>query len=102
MRLLNRIICPGLILLLAASAPALAADKTVATVNGKKISEKQLDQFASILQKKNPRFDPKSNRQAIINQLVNREVLLQEAKKLDKNNMLTEQIKMMQQQMKKI
>ena len=28
--------------------------------------------------------------------------LLQEAKKLDKNNMLTEQIKMMQQQMKKI
>lgn len=81
MRLLNRIICPGLVLLLAASAPALAADKTVATVNGKKISEKQLDQFASILQKKNPRFDPKSNRQAIINQLVNREVLLQEAKK---------------------
>jgi len=29
-------------------------------------------------------------------------MLLQEAKKLDKNNMLTEQIKMMQQQMKKI
>ncbi len=29
-------------------------------------------------------------------------LLLQEAKKLDKNNMLTEQIKMMQQQMKKI
>ena len=28
--------------------------------------------------------------------------LLNEAKKLDKNNMLTEQIKMMQQQMKKI
>ncbi|MGB5460551.1 MAG: DUF2892 domain-containing protein, partial [Eudoraea sp.] len=28
--------------------------------------------------------------------------LLQEAKKLDKNNMLTDQIKMMQQQMKKI
>ena len=29
-------------------------------------------------------------------------VLLQEAKKLDKNNMLTEQIRMMQQQMKRI
>ena len=29
-------------------------------------------------------------------------MLLQEAKKLDKNNMLTDQIKMMQQQMKKI
>ncbi len=29
-------------------------------------------------------------------------ILLQEAKKLDKNNMLTEQIKMMQQQMKRI
>ena len=29
-------------------------------------------------------------------------MLLQEAKKLDKNKMLTEQIKMMQQQMKKI
>jgi tetratricopeptide (TPR) repeat protein len=29
-------------------------------------------------------------------------ILLQEAKKLDKNNMLTEQIKMMQKQMKKI
>ena len=28
--------------------------------------------------------------------------LLQEAKKLDKNNMLTDQIKLMQQQMKKI
>ena len=28
--------------------------------------------------------------------------LLSEAKKLDKNNMLTDQIKMMQQQMKKI
>lgn len=28
--------------------------------------------------------------------------LLNEAKKLDKNNMLTEQIRMMQQQMKKI
>jgi hypothetical protein len=29
-------------------------------------------------------------------------MLLNEAKKLDKNNMLTEQIRMMQQQMKKI
>ncbi len=50
-------------------------------MNGKKIDQKQLEQFIQIVKKKNPDFNADANRQAVINQLINREVLFQEAKK---------------------
>ncbi|MDH5444571.1 MAG: peptidylprolyl isomerase [Gammaproteobacteria bacterium] len=81
MRLITRITCLGLFLVVGFQSTAMAADKTVATVNGKKIGQQQYDQFISVLKAKNPKFDVGSNRQAIINELVNREILFQEAKK---------------------
>lgn len=81
MRLTTNIICLGLIALVGTYTPAFAADKTVATVNGKKIDQKQFDQFVNILKSKNPQFEAGTNRKAIIDELVNREVLFQEAKK---------------------
>lgn len=64
----------------------IAAGKPVATVNGKNIDQKQYDQIVEILKSKNPQFDVETNRAAIINELVTREVMYQEAKKqkLDK------------------
>ena len=81
MRLPLNIICLGLIALVGISNPVLAAGKTVATVNGKKISQQQFDQFINIIKSKNPKFEVDANREAIINELINREVLFQEAKK---------------------
>ena len=81
MRLTNRMILASLVMVFAMGTPAMAASKTVATVNGKKIDQKQLDQFIEIVKKKNPGFNADANRQAVINQLINREVLFQEAKK---------------------
>lgn len=62
------------------SLSAMAAD-SVATVNGKKITKKQYEQVVKNIQSKNPKFDADRNKQAIVNELISRELLYQEAKK---------------------
>lgn len=62
------------------SLTAMAGD-SVATVNGKKISQKQYDQVVETIKAKNPQFNAEGNKQAIINELISRELLFQEAKK---------------------
>ena len=62
------------------SLAANAAD-TVATVNGTKITQKQYEQIVETLKAKNPQFEAEGNKQAIVNELVSRELLYQEAKK---------------------
>jgi len=87
MRSITGIICLGMITMI--STPAFAADKVVATVNKAKITELDVQQFSKMMKMKNPKFDETNPRArtAIINNLVNMEVLFQEAKKnkLDKN-----------------
>lgn len=80
MRVLVRIFSLGLLVTAFATTPVYAA-KTVATVNGKNITEKELDQFIKILKTKNPQFNADANRSALVGELVNREVMYQEAKK---------------------
>jgi len=81
MRLTIKMILIGLIALGGFQSNVSAADKAVATVNGKKIGESQYNQFITMLKQKNPKFDAAANREAVINELVNREILFQEAKK---------------------
>ncbi|MCK4864245.1 MAG: peptidylprolyl isomerase [Gammaproteobacteria bacterium] len=66
------------------SNSAFALDKnTVAAVNGKKVTQKQYQTYLKQLQARNPKGKQAPlNRQLILNELINREVLLQEAKKL--------------------
>lgn len=78
MRLIVSIMCLCLAL---AGTTAYAASKTIATVNGKKISQKDYDQFVKVIRSKNPQFNDQANRDALIGELVKREVLFQEAKK---------------------
>jgi len=64
--------------------------KSVAAVNGKSISQKQYQNHLKQLQARNPRGKQQPvNRQMILDELINREILLQQAKKLklhkDKN-----------------
>lgn len=81
MRLIVKIMCVSMLAL--AGTAAFAANKTVATVNGKNITQKQFDQFVDIIKSKNPQFQlGDENRNAIINELVNREVMYQKAKKV--------------------
>ena len=66
-----------------------AKGETVATVNGTKISQEQFDKFVGYLKAKNPKFEVSDkNRPVIIDELVNREILYQEAKKskIDKDS----------------
>ena len=64
-----------------------AADEPVAIVNGKPISLKTYDFFLRQLQAERPNANLAGNRQMVINELVNRELIYQDAvkKKLDKN-----------------
>jgi len=76
-------------LLVAATLPvtSFAADEPVAVVNGKPISQKTYDFYLRQLQAERPNANLAGNRQLIINELVNRELLYQDAmkKKLDKD-----------------
>ena len=76
-------------LLVAATLPVsgIAADESVAVVNGKSISQKTYDFYLRQLQSERPNANLAGNRQLIINELVNRELLYQDAvkKKLDKD-----------------
>ncbi len=77
----------GILLSSLISHSALALDaKSVAAVNGKKISQKTYQQHLKAMQARNPNSKAPVNRQAVLDELINREVLLQAAKKkkLDK------------------
>jgi len=66
---------------------ASSADKIVATVNGKAIPLKIFESYLKHKQKQNPKIDVKKNRTVLIQELVNRELMLQDAlsKNLDKD-----------------
>lgn len=68
------------LLVLGLSFSAHAGD-TLATVNGKKITEEQYNQIVDSLKAKNPQFNAEGNKQNIVNELISRELLYQEAKK---------------------
>jgi len=70
-----------LIIALGSFSLTASAGNTVATVNGKKIAQKHYDQVVATLKAKNPQFNADQNKQAIINELISRELLHQEAKK---------------------
>jgi peptidyl-prolyl cis-trans isomerase C len=76
-------------LLAAATLPvtAIAADESVAVVNGKPISLKTYEFYLRQLQAERPNANLAGNRKLVINELVNRELLYQDAvkKKLDKD-----------------
>jgi len=75
--------------LLAATLPltGFAADEPVAVVNGKSISLKTYEFFLRQLQAERPNANLAGNRQLVVNELVNRELIYQDAvkKKLDKD-----------------
>ena len=75
--------------LLAATLPltGFAADEPVAVVNGKPITLKTYEFFLRQLQSERPNANLAGNRQLVINELVNRELIYQDAvkKKLDKD-----------------
>lgn len=81
MRNTSKFSCYLLVLLLGSFSLSAYAGGTVATVNGKKITQKQYDQVIKTIQAKNPEFKVGDNKQAIINELISRELLFQEAKK---------------------
>ena len=76
---------------------AFALDKdAVAAVNGKKITQKQYQDHLKLLSSQNRQGNQAPiNRQAVLNDLINKEVLLQEAKKkkLDKDKKVKEQLR---------
>ena len=64
-----------------------SADKAVATVNGKPIPKKTFDAYVIHKQTQDPKYDIKNKREALIQELVNRELMFQDALrlKLDKD-----------------
>ena len=71
-----------LIATLSASTVYALDSKSVAAVNGKKISQKQYQAHLKQLQARNPQGKQAPvNRQMILDELINREILLQQAKK---------------------
>ena len=75
--------------LLAATLPltGFAADEPVAVVNGKPITLQTYEFFLRQLQAERPNANLSGNRQLVVNELINRELLYQDAvkKKLDKD-----------------
>jgi peptidyl-prolyl cis-trans isomerase C len=75
----------GILLFALSSSSVFALSKnTVATVNGKKITQKQYQAHLKLRQAQKPKGQQQApvSRQAILDELINREVLLQKAKKL--------------------
>lgn len=86
-----------ILILLAGFSGISMADNVVATVNGKKITEKQLDQYFRYRQA-TTKQDISHDKAGILQELINRELLMEQVKKkkLDKNkdlNYLIEQQK---------
>ena len=81
MRKMNTLSRYFLLLSLGSFSLSAVAAGTVATVNGTKITQQQYDQVVENIKLKNPEFNPADNKQAIINELISRELLFQEAKK---------------------
>ncbi len=72
----------GLLAALPLAGPALAAgDKPVATVNGKPISQKVYEMYLRQRQQQAGKAGQQVNREQVINELVNRELLYQDALK---------------------
>jgi len=84
----------ALFILSIASQVSYAANKNVATVNGKPISQATYDAYIKYKQAKIPGFDPSQNKQAVIYELVGRELMYQDAlnKKFDKDPDVIDQI----------
>ena len=78
-----------LILLAGFSGVTLAADEVVATVNGKKITKQQLDEYFKYRQS-TTKQDIGHDEHGVLQELINRELLMEEVKKkkLDKNKQL--------------
>jgi len=70
------------------------ADNVVATVNGKKITEKQLDQYMKYVQSRTKQ-DISHDKKQVLNELINRELLMAQVKKqkVDKDPELNYAIK---------
>ncbi|MEJ2362313.1 MAG: peptidyl-prolyl cis-trans isomerase [Gammaproteobacteria bacterium] len=83
--------------LLAGFSSTTLASTVVATVNGHKITEKQLDQYIKF-REATSRQNLSHDKKAILEELVNRYLLMQEAKKkkLDKNKELAYMLKQQQ------
>ena len=77
----------SILLIAFASQSVFALDtNTVASVNGVKITQKQYEEHLKARSQHNPRGkEAPISRQAILDELINREILLQEAKKLKLN-----------------
>ena len=77
------------------SVNAFAAKNSVATVNDKSIDQKTFDAYVEHKKKQDPKFDPKTGRDALIQELINRELMFQDAlkKKLDKDKEVIFQLK---------
>lgn len=77
------IVASFLIVTLSVTSAYALDSKSVAAVNGKKISQKQYQAHLKQLQARNPQGKQAPiNRQIILDELINREILLQQAKKL--------------------
>lgn len=75
------------LLLLSGISFAVQAADPVATVNGKPISQKTYDAYMKYKQVKSQGFDPTRNKQVVMDELISRELMYQDAlkRKLDKN-----------------
>ncbi len=96
---MSKLLAPVLTLALSASITLISfnayAAKSVATVNGKTISKKTFEAYVLHKQKQDPKFDSKKGREILIQELVNRELMFQDAlkKKLDKDKDVLFQLK---------
>jgi len=69
------------------SLNAYSADKPIATVNGKAIEKKTFEAYKKHKKAQDPKYDVEKNRETLIQELVNRELMFQDAlsKKLNKD-----------------
>jgi len=83
-----------LLLLFAGFSSAALANSVVATVNGKKITEKQLDEYMKYRQA-STKQDISHDKKDVLDELINRELLMQQVRKakIDKNPELNYAIK---------
>lgn len=91
---MNKMIYSSAVLVLSLLSSSIYAADSVATVNGTKISQKTYEAYLKQRMAQHPNAQLQNNRTAVINELVNRELLYQEAKKmgLHKDKALQEQI----------
>ena len=69
------------------SVNAFSADKPIATVNGKAIEKNTFEAYKKHKKAQDPKYDVEKNRETLIQELVNRELMFQDAlsKKLNKD-----------------